>query len=260
MSLGRIKTLLWHNWYFQKRSLEAWVDVFWWSIIFIVVFGFLAIYFAQNNLAKTQMILMGTLFWEIARVSQISISIGVLRDIWSRNLSNLFTTPMTTAEFVISQFIVGGIKSVVVFIVVSCLALFVFHFSIFQLGPELAVHFINLLIFSWTAGLIINGLIFRYGNKIQAFAWSIFYPLQPLTAVFYPLSVLPAPMQKLALMFPLTYIFEGARFKLFTGHSHVPYLIIATVMNLVYFGLAYIYFMKMFARARRSGSFARLES
>src|SRR3989338_4279684 len=260
MSFIRIKSLLWHNWYYQKRSLEAWVDVFWWSTIAIVVFWLIALYFAQNEAVKTQIILLGILFWEIPRVAQLSISLGVLRDVWSRNLSNLFTTPLSVGEFLVAQMIVGFLKSFSVFIIISVIAFVVYDFSIYRLGLELPIHFINLLVFSWSAGMVITALIFRYGNKIQAFAWSLFFLLQPVAAVFYPIEVMPKFMQKIALLLPLTYVFEGARQKLFTGVTNVDYILIAIVGNIIYFVIAYIYFIKMFKRARESGMFARLEA
>src|SRR3990167_5399932 len=233
MSFIRIKSLLWHNWYYQKRSLEAWVDVFWWSTIAIVVFGLIALYFAQNEAVKTQIILLGILFWEIPRVAQLSISLGVLRDVWSRNLSNLFTTPLSVGEFLAAQMIVGFLKSFSVFIIISVIAFVVYDFSIYRLGLELPIHFINL---------------------------RLFFLLQPVAAVFYPTEVMPKFMQKIALLLPLTYVFEGARQKLFTGVTNVDYILIAIVGNIIYFVIAYIYFIKMFKRARESGMFARLEA
>lgn len=260
MSFIRIKAIIIHTWYYLKHSLEAFIDLFWWSLISVVVFGFMSIFFAGGRSAEgAKYILIGMILWEIVRLGQYAVSISVLREVWSRNLSNLFTTPLSVEEFLIAQMIVAFIETTVVFVLISLIALTIYGFSIYQLGWDLVFTFLNLLVFAWAWGIFILGLIVRHGTKLQTLAWSLIWILQPLTAVFYPLNILPSFLQKLALFFPLTFVFENARQKLLFGATNSAYISIAILENIVYFIFACWFFKRMFIKAKETGEFARLE-
>ena len=42
-------------------------------------------------------------------------------------------------------------------------------------------------------------------------AWSVLFGLTPFSAVFYPVSVLPAAMRPIAFVLPSSHVFEGMR-------------------------------------------------
>src|SRR3989338_10781618 len=135
MELHRIKGILLLSWYYQKNSIEAWVDSLWWSLISIFVYGYMALYFAGGGSGeKAQFILLGFLFWDVTRLAQETITLAVLRDIWSRNLSNVFTTPVTIFEFFTAELIFGLLKTVSVFAISACLASFIYGFNILTFG------------------------------------------------------------------------------------------------------------------------------
>ena len=78
-----------------------------------------------------------------------------------------------------------------------------FGFNLFSMGPgTLVLAFLTLLWFAYSIGLFILGIIFRLGTRIQALAWGLVLIFQPLTAAFYPLSVMPPVMQAIALPVP----------------------------------------------------------
>jgi ABC-type polysaccharide/polyol phosphate export permease len=146
------------------------------------------------------------------------------------------------------------------FIVDASIILFFFHFSIWQIPIWMLLLFgLNIVIFSISMGIVIMGWIFRYGMRVQAFAWSIMPVLQPLTAALFPLSVLPTPLRQFALIFPVTHVFEALRQSLVTHTFSWSAFGTALCLNLVYFALSVLYFKKMFHDARDSGQFARNE-
>lgn len=261
MNLRRINTIILHSWYHLSHSLETVIDLFWYSTIQIIVFGFVALYFNESGNSQATIILLGLFFWEIVQVGQYSISIGALWEIWSRSFSNLFITPLTLTEFLIGQMISGFIKSIAVFVLMAIVGIVFYNFSVFNLGLlVLSISFLELLVFSWAAGLFILGIIFRYGRSIQSLAWSLIFLIQPISAVFYPVDVLPKTLQKIAFTIPTTYIFEVIRLKFASGRVEWNYLAIATILNLVYFVLSFWYIQLMFNRSKETGDFARMES
>ena len=67
-----------------------------------------------------------------------------------------------------------------------------YAFNLFALGPVLVLFFVNLMIMGWWVALGVVSLILRHGAGAEALAWSVLFGLTPFSAVFYPVSVLPA--------------------------------------------------------------------
>ena len=116
------------------------------------------------------------------------------------------------------------------------------------------------MIFGWTAGLIILGIVFTFGKRLQALTWGLIWIFQPLTAVFFPVTVLPPALQWLAYALPPTYTFEAARAALTSTVVNWQYAAIGFAENLVYFFLALWFFYFMWRRSKNSGQFARNEA
>jgi ABC-2 type transport system permease protein len=82
---------------------------------------------------------------------------------------------------------------------------------------------------------------------------------QPFSAVFYPVQVLPALLQRVAWLLPTTYAFEGMRAVL-SGHAP-PWGFVgwAFAMNAVLFGIAAGVFARVMWVARETGLLMRAE-
>jgi ABC-2 type transport system permease protein len=148
----------------------------------------------------------------------------------------------------------------VLFTLAGVLAALLFGLNVFSVGPaNLVLLFVNLLCFAYSIGLVILGIILRLGTRIQALAWGLVLIFQPLTAAYYPLSVMPPPMQMVARAFPPTYVFEAARASLAAPVVRWPDLGVAAVENVFYFAVAVWFFKTMYRRSRETGQFARNE-
>ncbi|MBI4410995.1 MAG: ABC transporter permease, partial [Deltaproteobacteria bacterium] len=88
--------------------------------------------------------------------------------------------------------------------------------------------------------------------------WGIPFLVQPISAIFYPLSVLPPPVQVVSRLLPSTYVFEGMRAVIRDGTMPFHDILIAFGLNLVYFLLAGLFFKWMYAKSRDSGRLGRL--
>lgn len=261
MSLSRILSILLQEYYILKRSLEVWVDIFYFSIQTIIVFGFFTTYLTNKlNPATAHVLIIGTLLWEVVRVGQYSVSMNPLWNMWSRNLTNMFISPLSIAEYLIAQCFSGIIKSTIVLLTISLIANYLFHFNILHIGfINLLSYFINLTIFSWSIGIIVIAMIFRFGTRIQAFAWGMVFLFQPLTAALFPVSILPPFVRSIAMVLPPTYVFEAARASLSSPEVDWRQAIIAFILNMIYFVFALIFFNSMFNKSKETGQFARNE-
>lgn len=172
ISLKAVKAILLHELFITRRSVEVINDIFIYPIWSIIVFGFLTIYisgFAGSSIANN--VLIGIILWQVISITQYSISIGCLWDVWSRNLTNIFIAPISNAEYLMAYTLSGGLKSTLLVILASIMSFYVFHFNILDAGlVNLIFFFLNLAIFAFGFGIIILGLLFRFGTRIQAFA------------------------------------------------------------------------------------------
>lgn len=261
MSTQRIKAIILQELYITKHSLEVIIDLFYFSVITIIVFGLVSVYLSgTNNPLSAQYILVGMILWEIIRVTQYSISVGALWNIWSRNLSNMFVAPLTLSEYMLAAMIAGLIKTGIILVIISVIAAFLFRFNILNIGiVNLLLAFVNLTIFAWSVGIIILAVIFRYGQRIQALAWGLVFLFQPLTAAFFPVSVLPEPLRLLAYVFPPTYVFEAARVALINPSVNWNTMGISFAQNIIYFLLSLWFFNYMFNKSKDIGQFAKNE-
>ena len=75
---------------------------------------------------------------------------------------------------------------------VSLLAIALFGFNIYAMGLALAAFFANLILTSWSVGIVVSGIVLR--NGIEAESRSLDHDVRAdgkLTCVYYPVATLP---------------------------------------------------------------------
>lgn len=261
MSFSRIKGLFVQEFFITIRSYEVILDIFVFPVMAVIVFGFLSLFIGQSaaeNIASS--LLIGMLFWQIIFIVQYSVSVGSLWNIWSRNLSNMFVAPLPLTEYLLVQAFSGIFKAFCIFVPASFASIWLFQVNVYELGfVNLFFFLLNFILFAISLGTIILGLIFRFGTRIQAFAWGLLPIFQPLTAAFYPVSVLPPFLQVAAYLLPPTYIFEAIRASSISSEIQWQMIGMSFVINIVYFVFALWFFNVMFNKSKEIGQFARLE-
>lgn len=262
MKISSIKAILLQEFFVTYRAIEVIMDIIFFPLMSIIVFGFLSTYLSSTaGSAVGESVLMGMLLWQVIFIVQYSVSVGSLWNIWARNLSNLFISPLSASDYIFAQTLSGVIKALCILILSNIISIFLFHFNLLVLGLfPLIIFCSNLVLFAFAMGLIILALIFRFGTRIQAFAWGILPMFQPLTAAFYPVSVLPTPIRFIAYLFSPTFIFEAARHALSTHTLNWQLVSIAFFENVIYVIIAIWFFKEMFRKSKDTGQFARNES
>ena len=98
-----------------------------------------------------------------------------------------------------------------------------------------------------------------YGGNIAStmageFPFSVSFALLPISAVYYPVSVLPVWLQYVAYAMPPAYSFEGMRSILLHGVVRYDLMAAGFALNIVYLALGVAMFFHYFRMARRRGS------
>lgn len=261
MNSRRIYGVLLQEFFITRHSLEVVIDVFFFPIVNIAIFGFISLYLAGNQQETVgHSVLLGMILWQIIWVIQYSVTVGSLWNIWSRNLSNMFIAPLMLSEYIFAHFLSGIIKAIILLGVSMLVSTFLFGFNPLDIGiVTVALVFVVFAMFAFAVGISILGVIFRYGTRISALSWSVITIFQPLSAAFFPLSVMPHALQTLAYFFPPTYAFEAARYALVYHTVNWSLFINGLMLDALYCAFAIILFKYLFDASRNSGQFARNE-
>ena len=121
------------------------------------------------------------------------------------------------------------------------------------MGPALVAFFANLLVMGWAIGMFVTALILRVGQGAENVAWLAIFLIAPISAIYYPVAVLPDWLQFIAWGLPTAAVFEGMRAVLVEGVFSLPLLLRAILLNLLYLGLGAAVFFYSFQVARRRG-------
>jgi ABC-2 type transport system permease protein len=254
--MHRVNAFLYRHWLELRASIDRKADVFFFPVIDILVFGFLATYISSNEGTKgvAAAILGGIIFWTLVYNIQRDIPFSLLDDAWSRNIFNFYASPIKLSEILVGTLILSVIKALISTFVIVVLAAGLFKFNLFAMGPVLAFYVINIFLFGWTFGFFTSGIVLRFGTKAQAVSWSLVLLIYPFSGALYPLSVLPPWMETAAKLLPLSYIFEGVRGFFFSGSTLPTSSAIAIItLNLVYLALGVTYYINGHKAAKNRG-------
>lgn len=260
-SVRRITGLVLRYWYVIRSSWPRTAELIYWPLVQMLMWGFL-----QSHLAKTTslaahaagLFIGGVLLWDILVRSQLGFSVAFLEEYWSRNLGHLMMSPLRPFELIAALTVVSLLKLSVAMVPVAILANVFFGFNILSLGFAFAAFFANLILTSWTLGLISTGVVLRWGLGAESFSWLIVFVLLPLVCVYYPLSTLPGWLQPVALALPPTHVFEGLRALVSDGVFQGGNMLMALALNLAYFCLGFAAFRWFLEDARRKGSLVQM--
>jgi ABC-2 type transport system permease protein len=258
-SFRRIWGLMYRHLALYSRSWPRMVELAYWPILQMCIWGFTASFLTAkmgNNPAimAGATLLGGVLLWEVTLRSQMGVSICFLEEMWSRNLGHVFVSPLRPYEMIAALIGMSIIRMLLGVMPAVLLAWAFYAFNLFTLGPILILFFINLMIMGWAVALGVVSLILRHGAGAEPLAWGVLFGLAPFSAVFYPVSVLPAMIQPIALMLPTTHVFEGMRAALLEGVVRWDHLAAAFALNIIWLGAAAGLFAWHFRQARIRGA------
>jgi ABC-2 type transport system permease protein len=258
ISWSRVYGFLLRHLYQMKASLDRKADILFWPVIDVLTFGLLTVYIGQMDVGQgvAGSILGGLMLWVLVYTAQREIPLVILEDAWSRNLYNLLSTPIKPAEIMLGSLILSAGKAVITATVVMLLAWSLFNFTLFGAGFALLFMILNIFVFGWSVGFFTSYLIFRFGTKVQIVAWSLIALIFPVSGVFYPIETLPGPLQQVAQVLPISYVFEGLRMILIEERG-IPakIMFIIMILNAFYLVIGIAFYLAGFKNAKTRGWF-----
>lgn len=261
MNLTRIAGMTRRSFYLYRSSLPRVIEQLYWPVVDLLVWGFLTIYLQRfegtlpNFLAY---FLGGLILWDILFRSQVGVSVAYLEEVWSRNLLNLFVSPMRPAEFLVAAMSTAMMRVGFTTTVTLVIAWTFYGFNAFIMGSWIALFMVSLILMGWAMGIFISGLVMRFGQGAESLAWGLIFLVQPVAAVFYPVAVLPPALQHVSQVIPAAHVFEGMRQVLDGKGAPLHHLAWAYGLNVVYLLAGAAFFYYTLAEAKREGRLLRV--
>jgi ABC-2 type transport system permease protein len=241
-----------------RRSPIRMFEIVFWPTIELLVWGFVTVFLQSQRVPFVVAFLIGAvLLWQVLQKASNEISIAFLEDIWSRNLLNVQVSPLSTVEYVIGLILFSFGKVVFAVAVMAGLALAFYGFGVTAFGAGLVPFMALLLVMGWSLGLVGISAVLRFGENAQVIAWSLVFVVQPLAGIFYPVEVLPEPLQAVASFLPATHVFTGMRTVLDGGAVPWGSLAWAAVLAAVYLTATLGLFAWTLRYARSHGKLSR---
>ena len=256
--INRILALMIRYYNIALGSVPRLISIFYWPSVQILFWGFFTNYFYQINdfniWSTLNIILSAVVLWDVLFRSQLGLSMSFFEELWSRNLPNLFITPLKDVEIIIGLLLISFLRTILGLTPAIFFANYFFNFHLFDLGLYLIFFFFNLTIIGWSIGLIVSALVLRYGQSFEELAWAIIFIILPFSCVYYPLDSLPEIMQTFSKFFPTTMIFEEMRSLILKSTFDVINLIKIIFINMSLLTASSIFFLYILSIVRKKGA------
>jgi ABC-2 type transport system permease protein len=255
-SARRVRALIRRHAYLLLKSWPRLVSMAYYPTVTMVLWAFLTIYLKpSNNFLKDApgFFIGAVLLWDVLFRGQLGVSLTFVEEMYSRNLGNLFVSPLRLSEFITGQLTMSVLRTLIGVGGACFFAWLLFRYSIFSLGLPLTAFFWLLLAFGWSIGLAVSAMILRFGLGAEELAWAAIFILAPVSGVYYPIAVLPGWMQWVAWALPSAHVFEGMRGVLLEGNFAWTHFWSALLLDGVYLCLGAFMFRLAVGHARVHG-------
>lgn len=241
-STRRIFAVTLRQWLYMRHNMERMVDVFYWPIIDLLLWGLTSQYLQSGGAHQSLVfsIVSGILLWIMVNRTQYEIGIGLLAEMWDGNLVNMFSTPLQFHEWILGTYLVSFVKTMLGFVFASVAAYIMYKTNIFVFGWYIIPMSCILVVMGWAIGTLVSSLLFFFGTKAQSIVWVIIPLLSPFSAIFYPISALPTWAQLVSHALPTSYVFENARLIIGSGTVNWTELVLAFGIAVVYLCLSLV--------------------
>ena len=135
-------------------SFPRLISIFYWPSVQILFWGFFTNFLISNNsyqsLGIFNIILSAVVLWDVLFRGQLGLTMSFLEEIWSRNLTNLFISPIKEYELVLGLIIISSLRTIIGLAPAIFIANYFFNFHLFEMG-------MYLIFFSFLILLLLDG-------------------------------------------------------------------------------------------------------
>ncbi len=254
----KIRALMFRDLRVYMRSKWRIVDFLYFPVTTVIIWGLFAIYSREFAMEAGLMILVVNVFWSFSYLSQSTTNHSMNEDSYSGSLKQLLVSGISEFEYLLARIFSSAITSLFIMcILLSVSFFFGFVILVENLGVVAVLTAITLMA-SIALSVVVAALIIFLGRAYGFLAWTLLQAFILLSAPFFPLEILPAGVQTVALGMPYTRVFMGVRSLVSTGIISNMLLFEGFLVSLAYLIIAFPLYKLSFRRARRTGELVRM--
>ncbi len=180
-----------------------------WPLVTLLSIGLMGSFLKldENTLA---FVMTGAIASGVLQVTQLDVGYSLLYDVWSKSIKHTFLTPIGLAPALLGSWLMGIVRGTFVFLVLIALSGKVFNFHLPGLLPFVSF-ILGVFWMALIAGICVWILVLLYGQRAEIVVWAISYVVMLLCGIYYPVSLFPRPVLKIAELVPLTYFLDVFR-------------------------------------------------
>ncbi|MBL7206604.1 MAG: ABC transporter permease [Candidatus Aenigmarchaeota archaeon] len=252
MKWHKISALMQRDYLVVKRSKWRLIEIFYFPITTIIIWGIFALYSAQFAAEAGLIILAVNVFWAFSIQSQQHVNLQMNEDVWSGSLKQILSSGISEFEYLVARVITSiSISFLIVSILLALSLLFGLSFILTNTVETLII-LVGVFIASIGLSILTAGLITFFGREYTFLAWTVLQMFILFSAPFFPVEML-GPLQPIAWIMPYTRMFAAIRDLVTLGSTNFYMLYESLGIAIVYIFAALPFYKYAFKRARRTG-------
>ena len=255
MKLHRILAISYRHLSEFKRDFNRVSVVFYWPAIDILLFGYVSLWLAKSGAGQANepiILLTNTVLWQVVNRSSLGLSLDLLEELWTKNIANIFASPLTLPEWFTGVLIECWILNLFLLTYCGSLAFAVYGVNILMLGWWLAAAIFLAFLTGLVMGLFATSCVLVWGRRVQSIVWMLGWGFSVISGAFYPLAILPPWLQKTATYFPFKSAFISIRTLIETGQQPWHEFTTGLMLNGMYLVLGFVLFASAFRYSKRN--------
>lgn len=256
MKWHRMQAILLRHWYQNMHDTGNLIGFIYWPLIDLLLWGITSLYLKSISSQGAQIVVVlvsGAVLSQLIYRSYYDFMVPIMFERWDRNLINLFASPITFTEWIVSVLLYDVIRTLIGFSVVTTVAYHFYDVNLLLLGQYFIPIMMLFMMSGWWIGFLVVGLSVLKGRRMDVVIWSVTAFLSPFSAIYYPVSILPQWAQNISHLLPQSYIFEAMRQILTKKPIDTSYFVISAVLNVVYLLIAILFFQWCFKKLLQKG-------
>ncbi len=241
-----------------RRNVFFVFELVFWPMIGVISIGFMTRFLGLPP-EQTAFVLIGTMALSAVQVCQLDVAYAILFDVWSKSIKHQFLAPIRIRHLAVGAWLVGVGRGLLVFALTALVSYWAFGLDLSVPGWWVLARFLlGCFLTAAAVGLLVGSLVVLFGTRAEVSAWSAVNLVLVLCGIYYPVSVLPDPMAKLATAIPLSHFLDAFRAPYgFPHESGSPWLW-GFGLSAIYLGLGHWALAAAVARSRRTGLLLKL--
>ena len=214
------------------------------------------------SLQRTELyLLLGALLWAYLSIVFMEISFSVMWERWEGTIEYTFMAPVRRLTHLLGICVFAIVYGLARTLAVLAIALLLFHLDLSQANWIASVTVLLVSTFPLIGlGVLASVLPLISPERGEQMTVAVQGVLLLISGVYYPVTVLPGPIQLLARVSPMTYTLDGIRATLIDGRGLVqvaPDLLVLAAMGVILLPLGLRVFQLAERRAKRLGLLKR---